>query len=205
MPSHRVPTDPSGKPKTGAQRSFTDPDSRIMSKGGGYVQAYNAQVIVDAEHQVILAHGVGNQAPDVEYFAPMVERLVGHHAVEATTKLLADSGYMSAANVKHAEQRGIDALLSVGRDRPKHATPAWTAMQDKLTRPDARAAYARRKVIAEPPFGQIKEARRFRRFLMRGLANASFEWAFVCLAHNALKLFRALNKPLEPEGPLVAP
>jgi len=199
MPSNQVPTDASGKPKSTAQRNFTDPDSRIMMKHGAFVQAYNAQVIVDAEHQIILAHGVGNQAPDVEYFAPMVERLVGHQAVEATTTLLADSGYMSEANVRHAEQRDIDVLIAVGRRQPKHSTPAWMAMRDKLARPDAHAAYARRKVIAEPPFGQIQEARGFRRFSMRGLAKSGFEWAFVCLAHNALKLFRALAKPLQPE------
>ena len=55
------------------------------------------------------------------------------------------------------------------------------------------------KVIAEPPFGQIKEARGFRRFSMCGLAESGLEWAFVCLAHNALKLFRALAEPLHPD------
>jgi hypothetical protein len=163
------------------------------------VQAYNAQAVVDAEHQIILAHGVGNQAPDVEYFIPMVERLLAQHDVNAETTLLADSGYMSEANVRLAEQREVDVLISVGRRRPKHASPGWVAMKDKLADPKALAAYARRKVIVEPAFGQIKEARRFRRFSMRGLAKARFEWAFVCLAHNALKLFRALTKKLYPE------
>ena len=200
MPSHEVPATPAGKPKPTAQRNFTDPDSRIMVKDGAFVQAYNAQAVVDAEHQIILAHGVGNQAPDVQYFIPMVERLLHHCAVGSGTTLLADSGYMSEANVHHAEQRQVDVLVSVGRRRPKHATDAWSAMNDKLARPQARAAYARRKVIAEPPFGQIKEVRGFRRFSMRGLAKSGFEWAFVCLAHNALKLFRALAKPLHP-GP----
>lgn len=198
MPSHRVPAAPDGKPKSTAQRNFTDPDSRIMVKDGAFVQAYNAQLIVDAEHQIILAHGVGNQAPDVPYFIPMVERLVGHVSVGAATTLLGDSGYMSEANVRHAEQLGVDVLLAVGRSRPQHATAAWSAMHDRLARPEGRAAYSRRKVIAEPPFGQIQEARRFRRFSMRGLSKARFEWALVCLAHNALKLFRALVEPLGP-------
>ena len=124
---------------------------------------------------------------------------MAQHAVNAETTLLADSGYMSEANVRHAEERHVDVLLAIGRRRPKHATPAWAAMNDKLAGPKARAAYARRKVIAEPPFGQIKEARRFRRFSMRGLDKSRLEWAFVCLAHNVLKLFRALAKPLRPE------
>jgi hypothetical protein len=72
-------------------------------------------------------------------------------------------------------------------------------MRDELAAPGARAAYARRKVIVEPPFGQIKEARRFRRFSMRGLAKSSLEWAFVCLTHNVLKLLGAHTEPLHPE------
>ena len=170
-----------------------------MVKDSAFVQAYNAQVIVDGEHQIILAHGVGNQAPDTEYFIPMLERLLQQHALNADTTLLADSGYMSEANVRYAEQRHVDVLIAVGRHRPKHATPAWTAMNEKLAGREGRAAYARRKVIAEPPFGQIQEARRFRRFSLRGSAKVGFEWALVCLAHNALKLFRALVRPLHPE------
>lgn len=201
MPSNRVPTDPSGKPKGTAQRNFTDPDSRIMMKHGAFVQAYNAQIVVDAEHQIILAHGVGNQAPDVEYFIPMVERLVGQVPIESGTTLLADSGYISNGNVRFAEARCVDALIAVGRDR--HGTEQvpqarWSAMRNKLAAPEARAAYKRRKVIAEPPFGQIQEARGFRRFSLRGLPKCSFEWAFVSLVHNALKLFRALATQLHP-------
>jgi len=200
MPRHQVPATPAGKPKPESQRNFTDPDSRIMVKDGAFVQAYNAQAIVDAEHQIVLAHGVGNQASDTGYFIPMVERLLEKHPVDGGTTLLADGGYMSEANVRHAEQREVDVLIAVGRQRPKHASPAWLAMADKQATPHSRAAYARRKVIAEPPFGQIQEARRFRRFSLRGRAKVGFEWALVCLAHNLLKLFRALVRPRLP-GP----
>jgi hypothetical protein len=51
--------------------------------------------------------------------------------------------------------------------------------------------YARRKRIAEPPFGQIKEARGFRRFSLRGIDKIRCEWSLVTLTHNLLKLFRA--------------
>ncbi len=64
-------------------------------------------------------------------------------------------------------------------------------MATKLSTPEGRALYARRKVIAEPPFGQIKDARRFRRFSLRGLGTVRPEWSFVCLTHNLLKLFRS--------------
>ena len=77
LPLHRVASEVDGKPKPAAQRNFTDPDSCIMVKDGAYIQAYNAQIVVDAAHQVIIAHGVSNQPPDQEYLVPMVERMLG--------------------------------------------------------------------------------------------------------------------------------
>ena len=72
------------------------------------------------------------------------------------------------------------------RQGPTYET--WRAMHAKLMTPYGREAYARRKSIAEPPFGQIKEARRFRRFSLRGLSKVRDEWAVVYLGHNLLKL-----------------
>ena len=54
-----------GKPKPTAQGNFTDPESCIMLKDGAFIQAYNAQIIVDDENQLIIAHGVSNQSPGV--------------------------------------------------------------------------------------------------------------------------------------------
>ena len=64
-------------------------------------------------------------------------------------------------------------------------------MRRKLRTPAGRAIYARRKAIVEPVFGQIKETRGFRRFLLRGFAKVEAEWSLICLTHNLLKLFRA--------------
>ncbi len=63
-PHHRVPANVDGTPRPHAQRNFTDSDSRIVLKDGAYLQAYNAQVVVDEHAQVIVAEGVSNQAPD---------------------------------------------------------------------------------------------------------------------------------------------
>ncbi len=63
-------------------------------------------------------------------------------------------------------------------------------MQAKLKTPAGRAVYARRKAIVEPVIGQIKEARGFRRFLLRGLDQIGGEWRLVCLTHNLLKIWR---------------
>ena len=69
-------------------------------------------------------------------------------------------------------------------------TTAKERMAAKVRTPEGKAFYARRKVIVEPVFGQIKEARGFRRFLLRGVAKLRGEWRLVCLTHNLLKLWR---------------
>jgi transposase len=196
---HRVPHSPDGRPTPESQRNFTDPDSRIMVKDGAYVQAYNAQVVVDDKAQVIVAQAVTNQAPDQQHLVPML-KLVRTTTGELPTRASADSGYFSAANVEYCESKAIDAYVSIGRidhhgQTRLNATAAGPSeardrMHAKLTSRLGRAYYRRRKVIVEPVFGQIEQARGFRRFSLRGLRKTGLEWALVCLTHNLLKLFR---------------
>jgi transposase len=198
LPLHRVASEVDGTPTPRAQRNFTDAESCIMVKDGAYLQAYNAQVMVDAAHQIILAHGVSNQSPDQEYLVPMVERLL---AVKGRSPkgLLADSGYFSAEGVQGVQARHIEPYIAVGREGAPQGSTAnpntaagteRTSMRKKLNTVEGKAAYSRRKVIVEPVFGQIEEARGFRRFSQRGLRKVRREWALVCLTHNLLKLFR---------------
>ena len=203
LPKHRLPVKPDGTPKPEAQRNFTDPDSRIMMRNSEVVQAYNAQIAVDAESQVIVAECVTNQAPDVEHYVPMLERVIAS-CDEAPVVATADNGYLSKAAIDASKRLGVNAHIAVGReDKLKsQAPPAETlspakqakeAMRRKLSTAKGKAIYARRKAVAEPPFGQIKEARGFRRFSFRGLKKVRNEWTLVCLTHNVLKLYRNLG------------
>jgi len=109
-----------------------------------------------------------------------------------------DSGYYSAAAVLALETLGFDPSMATGRQRHhdpeapglEESTNAKARMTAKVRTPAGKALYARRKVIVEPVFGQIKEARGFRRFLLRGLDNIRGEWRLVCLTHNLLKIWR---------------
>jgi transposase len=206
LPRNTPPADPSGTPKPEAQRNFTDPESRIMKRDGGFVQAYNAQIVVDEGHQIILAAALSNQAPDAQYFEPMLRRVVDNcDAVPAITT--GDAGYFSIENVRAAEQMGTEPLLSVGGHRrnglPNDKAPAFanlhnehrTAMRARLVSAAGRAAYARRKATVEPVFGQIRACRGFRQMSLRGLVKARCEWLLVCATHNLLKLWRALTRP----------
>jgi len=203
LPSHRLPHRPDGTPTPESQRNFTDADSRIMVKGGSWVQAYNAQIVVDEAAQVIVAQAVTNQAPDPEHLVPMLRR-VRAGLGDGPRKASADSGYYTAANVEYCENNGVDAYISVGRsthsgetgfNATAHPSPTRERMMEKLTSRLGRAIYRRRKVIVEPPFGQIQAARGFRRFSLRSIRKVRFEWALVCLTHNLLKLFRSGRMP----------
>ena len=201
LPLHQTPATRSGEPTDKAQRNFTDADSRIMVGGdGAYIQGYNAQAAVDGESQVIVATGVSNQSPDTAYLQPVVrevEKVVGWQLMTLT----ADAGYWSPENADWCQTRGIDAYISVSRQRhgpapPEPPEPGAEAtpkgrMAAKLNTEKGREMYRKRKTIPEPVFGQIKEARGFRRFSMRGLAAVRGEWNLVCATHNLLKLFRA--------------
>jgi hypothetical protein len=102
----------------------------------------------------------------------------------------ADAGYFSEANAEWALNQGIDIHIATGRR--KHDEPAPTVLKEmmarKLATKSGAKVYSRRKVIAEPPFGQIKSARGFRHFLLRGLAKVRGEWSLITLTHNLLKL-----------------
>jgi transposase len=191
------------EPEPKAQRNFTDPDSRIMLDGAtkAFVQAYNAQIAVDSDHQIIVAAAVTQEANDKNQLIPMLEKVKENTGKlpEATS---ADAGYFSEANVNSSFLEGTD--LYVPPDRQKHG-PSQTLvgkqapdaestadkMRSKLNTETGQEIYGKRKQIVEPVFGQTKEVRSFRRFSFRGLAKVCDEWIFVCMTHNLLKLFRA--------------
>ena len=182
---------PSEEPDPKAQKNFTDPESRIMKTKDGFIQGYNAQAAVDATAQVIVAHGLDAKQSDQHQLAPIVD------AIEANlnrkpAQLSADAGYCSDANLAALEERDVDAYIAPGR--AKHAGEGEgggarvAAMRAKIKAGGHNSPYRFRKQLPEPVFGQIKQARGFRQFLLRGVEKVAAEWSLVCLVHNVLKL-----------------
>jgi transposase len=210
MPKHRPKHETDGTPKAKAQRNFTDPDSRIMKKGTDYLQGYNAQAAVDGKAQIIVACGLTNQAADAGNLAPMLDAAIEN--MEATPKrILADSGYWERDVTEKVKPTGVDPYIATGRqkhgppdlplDTPaKQGADARQKMTHKLKTEDGQTYYRRRKGIVEPVFGQIKEARGFRRFLLRGIEKVRGEWSLVCLGHNLQKLYGFLDGPIPQLG-----
>ena len=199
---------PPGVPKDKDQINFTDPESRIMKDGAtkSFEQAYNCQIAVDDKAQIIIAADVTQQANDKQQLKPLVAQIRSNTG-ETPRKISADSGYFSEDNIEHLKEQNIDAYIATGRqkhDAPKPAAPRGRIpenlgvkerMQRKLRTVKGRATYSRRKAIVEPVFGQIKEPRGFRRFLMRGLEAVRCEWRIICAGHNLLKLHRSGRLP----------
>lgn len=203
LPKHRPRTLRDGTPNSKAQRNFTDPDSRIMESGGAFLQGYNCQLAVDEKAQIILAQAVTNQPSDAGNLAPILEQVRANCGGQAPEVATADAGYWSPeAAADCLRKAGTETLISLRRQRHGEAPPvcatdppaddaqAREKMAWKLGTEEGRAAYARRKAIVEPVNGQIKEARGFRRFLLRSLDQVRNEWSLVCLGHNLLKLHR---------------
>lgn len=122
-----------------------------------------------------------------------IEGILGRKPKEAS----ADAGYCSEANLAALAKRNVSAYLATGRAKHpaqakrKIAGPLTKAMRDRLKRARWRSRYRLRKQIVEPVFGQIKQARGFRQFLLRGIEKVKAEWALICTAHNLTKLARA--------------
>ena len=172
-----------------------------MKGPDGFVQAYNAQIAVEPALGLIVAQALTQEANDKNQLLPMIDA-VKRQSGQKAREVLADSGYCSEKNLCEAAHKKIDLYVATGKQKhnqasapsprgpiPKSAT-AVDRMKRKLTTATGRAIYATRKTIVEPVFGQIKQARGFRQFLLRGVDKVRGEWALVCATHNVLKLYR---------------
>jgi len=192
------------KPADKDQYNFTDPESRIMKGADGFVQGYNAQAAAEPELGLIVGQLVTQAANDKEQLQPMVEA-IERQSGQRPEAVLADSGYCSEENLKYLEsadqpEKRIEGYIATGKQKhgenrqpckrgplPKGATRV-DRMKRNLQTKAGKAVYAARKCVVEPVFGQIKQARGFRQFLLRGIRKVQGEWALVCLTHNLLRL-----------------
>ncbi len=187
------------KPEDQDQYNFTDPESRIMKGADGMVQGYNAQAAVEPTFLLIVGQAVTEAANDKKQLKPMVE-LIEQQSGQRPEAILADNGYCSEENLAHLEsaeepERRIEGFIATGKQ--KHALPKGASRVDRMKRKlqtkVGKAVYAARKCVVEPVFGQIKQARGFRQFLLRGKEKVKGEWALLCLTHNLLRLHAAMQ------------
>lgn len=185
------------QPKASTQRNLTDPDSRVMMNPvtRGFEQAYNTQIAVDAQAQIIVAATVVQTPTDAEQLLPAllaVKKNLGRLPAQAT----ADAGYFSPAGLAADQLKEVDLYVPPNNPAGMKSRPTVNAiirdqMRAKLQRPGGYEIYKRRNIIVEPVFADIKHLRQFRQFLLRGLVAVEAEWSLICMTHNLRKLFRA--------------
>lgn len=198
------PQPPTGEARPADQVNLTDPDSRIMPRpGGGFEQSYNAQAAVDADSMLVVATRLVNTPADARQVEPMLETLAALPEMLGTVEtLIADTGFFSAANVTHCEGAGVAPLIAPRRCRhhqswldrivepsdPPPDADAVARMTHRLKTAEGRALYGKRKQTVEPVFGIIKQAMRFRQFLLRGIEKVAGEWRLAALAYNVKRM-----------------
>jgi len=196
-------------PEDKAQRNFTDPESHIMPAPGGkhFEQAYNAQAAVDSAHQVIVAADVTGQPSDKGQAVPMMKQ-VKKNTGELPREMSSDAGYFSSDEVHGLTAEGVDVYMPPDKMGHRYKMPAAPRgripkglsiadrMRRKLRTKQGRERYGLRKELSEPVFGQIKQIRGFRQFLLRGKEKVQGEWRLICTGHNVLKLFGGRNAGL---------
>ncbi len=202
-PRGRAPQPPGPGPRAKDQYNFTDPESRVMknSTDDGFDQHYNAQVAVDQESLLIIAHTVSPHANDKEEAVPTVEAI--DERIGPPEAAAFDNGYFSEKNIAALERRQIEPFIATGREShhrswqdclaqppapPPETASAQEKMAYKLRTEIGKAIYGLRKCTVEPVIGIIKEVMGFRQFSLRGLEGVAGEWCLVCLGFNVKRL-----------------
>ena len=189
------------QPTKKAQYNFTDPESRMLKGSDGFLQGYNTQIAVEPVFQLIVGQRVTQAANDKQQMVPLVEA-IEEQSGQKPEGVLADNGYCSDENLKYLARKRMEGFVATGKQKhsqrrepckrgplPREASRV-ERMERKLETKVGAAVYATRKCIVEPVFGQIKQARGFRQFLLRGIEKVRGEWALICMTHNLLKFHK---------------
>jgi Transposase DDE domain len=203
-------------PLPSRQRNLNDLDARLMKDTvtENFIPAFNPQIAVDEENQIIVAAFVTQAGNDTGQLVPallQVEENMGRMPKQA----LADAGYFSPALIVDPRIAKVDLYVppnKLPKPKPQPEPPPGTPprkkrkpnlqnlairtkMREKLDQPAAKEIYRQRSKIVEPPFATIKHVRGIRQFLLRGVAKVSGEFSLICATNNVMKLFR-----LKPEA-----
>jgi transposase len=189
--------------KSGQQRgSRTDPESRYLRKRGGFCLGYTAEVAVSDDH-LIVAQRVHQEPADHGGLVAMTEA-TERECGQLPGAVLADCGYYSMPEIEALQQRGVEVIVPdilaaremTGRaaavemnQRQKRRHPGLNELRQRLRDAVVRASYARRKALAEPVFGVLKQQRGMRQFRCRGLVKVGIEWALSSTAFNLTRMF----------------
>src|SRR5207245_5836061 len=135
------------KPEAKVQHNFSDPESRIMKGADGFVQAYNAQIAVEPDFQLIVGQHVTQAVNDKQQLQPTVED-IRQQAGQKPQEVLTDSGYCSDANLKYLEKKKIEGFIAT--DRESYRNSDQPGPRGRLPLGATRVARMRRNLQTKP-------------------------------------------------------
>ena len=157
---------------------------------------------MDSANQVIVAARATNMTSDKQQAVTMMEETIDNVGA-VPREVSADAGYYSTKAVDEIDALGVEPFIAPDKTRhgrvptaaPRGRIPGRLSPRDRMRRKlqtrRGRQRYALRMETVEPVFGQVKQGRGFRQFLLRGLEKVNGEWSLICTGHNLLKLFRS--------------
>jgi len=179
--------------------NVTDPDSKSIPVGFGFVQGYNAQAAVN-ERQIVLAAEITNTSTDFSQLDPMVTATLGEleriGVDELPRAVAADAGYWNEQHIDEVvANKHIPVLIPPDKGSRGTPRPGWTGgryswMRQVLATEFGRDLYRKRKQTVEPLFGHTKHNCGVKYFHRRGRVKVRTEWRLLMTGHNLGKLHR---------------
>lgn len=193
-------TPPPAAPEAEPRVSTTDCDARVMKMAdGGFRPAFNAQLAVDADTQLIAAVALAHSGSDMGLMSPMHHDIVQRYGT-IPKHWLADGGFTKLQAIEELTARGTQPVLPPPRSRNPHIdrlapkdtdSPAQAQWRRFMASDFARALYVRRGASVECANAQLRR-RGLQRFNVCGMAKARAVVLWHALAHNLMRM-RSLN------------
>lgn len=145
----------------------------------------------ESDRKFVKADFIYDEAEDI-FICPAEEKLTTNSKNDAKKKSyrVADKKICEACPFR---SRCSSSKKKAGRViQADKYEPVRQSMNKKMDAKEAKAVYVHRKVIAEPPFGQIKNLG-FTGFSLRGKDKVAGEFSLVCTSHNSKKIAKAIS------------
>lgn len=194
------PSSTTARPEPEPRVSTTDPEARVMKMAdGGFRPAFNAQLAVDAQTQLIAAVAITNSGSDMGQMSPMHDNIQQRYAT-TPDHWLADGGFTKLQAIDELTARGTQPVLPPPRSRspdidclaPKDSDSPAQAQWRAFMRSDfAKALYIQRGATVECANAQLRR-RGLHRFNVCGIVKARAVLLWHALAHNLMRM-QSLN------------
>ena len=193
MPEVEAKKGPTDKDK--ARVSTTDPDARVMKMAdGGFRPAYNGQISVDTQSQVVVGVDVSNSGSDQGKLRPMTAQIRERYDV-VPKQTLADGGFAGLQDIEATTELGSTVYAPVAKpkdpNRDPHQplptdSPAISDWRTRMGTTEAKEIYKDRAATVEC-FNAIARNRGLQRFLVRGLTKVRAVLLWFAVAHNMMR------------------